>query len=269
MQDGYVDSQGVRIHYMANTHLAGRACLLFVPGVMMPAWIWEKQLSYFSQTYNVVAMEPRSQGLSGKTSEGLYAAAMAQDIQAVVESLHLYPLVLVGWSIGVPQVLQYAVQYDVKRRLIGLVLVDGLVGVSPAESFYASMVEQWTHFQLDRRAKTKEFLQIIFKQSQPQAYLQRLYEVAMRTPTGNVMALIFNYILQDFRRLLPLVDVPTWIATIEGPRLGYMQQMNSLLRNSQLDVFSAAGHALFVDQPEGFNRALERFIAHLAIDARS
>lgn len=269
MQDGYVESRGVRIHYVANAHRAGRTCLLFVPGVMMPAWIWEKQLSYFSQTHNVVAMEPRSQGLSGQTSEGLYAAAMAQDIQVVVEALHLYPLVLVGWSIGVPQVLQYAVQYDVKRRLIGLVLVEGIVGASPEESFYASMVEQWTHFQLDRPAMTREFLQIIFKQPQSQDYLQRLYEVAMRTPTGNVMALIFNYILQDFRPLLLMVDVPTWIATIEGPRLGYMRQMNSLLRNSQLDVFPSAGHALFVDQPEDFNRALESFSAHLAVDTRS
>ena len=118
-------------------------------------------------------------------------------------------------------------------------------------------------FQMDRITNTKKFIRIIFKQPKEELYLKKLYEVAMRTPTNTVMTLINNYILQDFRALLPSIEIPTLIATIEGPRLDYMQKMNSLLPNSRLEIFQSAGHAIFVDQPEKFNHLLEEFIRGL------
>lgn len=60
--DEFVESQGSKIHYLTvNSNENKQACLLFVPGVMMPAWIWENQLDYFSKNYRVAAMDPRSQ----------------------------------------------------------------------------------------------------------------------------------------------------------------------------------------------------------------
>ncbi len=58
----------------------------------MPAWIWEKQLDYFSKDYTVVAMDPRSQGESTLTSKGQYQAGRAEDIKAVIDQLQLKPL---------------------------------------------------------------------------------------------------------------------------------------------------------------------------------
>src|SRR5271155_4702388 len=57
--------------------------ILFVPGWTMPAWIWETQIAFFSRDYRVVAMDPRSQGESTQTGEGLYPAARGRDIKAV------------------------------------------------------------------------------------------------------------------------------------------------------------------------------------------
>ena len=84
----------------------------------MPAWIWEKQLEYFSKDYNVVAIEPRSQGTSDQSSEGHYAFSLAKDIQSVVNTLDLQRLVVVGWSIGVPQVLNYAGKILIQKGLL-------------------------------------------------------------------------------------------------------------------------------------------------------
>lgn len=262
MHSGFVDSQGVKLHYLSNQIDDKKISLLFVPGIMMPAWIWNNQLEYFAKYYNVVAMEPRSQGGSDQSSDGHYAYALAKDIQAVVNALHLQPLVLVGWSIGVPQVLNYA-QHFASDKLIGLVLVDGIVGIDPGISFYSSMVEHWSQFQMDRIAQTQTFVKCIFEQPLPAAFLEKLTEVALRTPTNTVMTLINNYILQDFRPLLEQVKIPTLIATTEGPRFNYMQMMNSAVPNSQLELFEAAGHALFVDQPLKFNQLLDKFIKTL------
>lgn len=261
--EGFVESQGVNIHYLAqNIHEPKPLSLLFVPGVMMPAWIWERQLDYFSKNYKVVAMDPRSQGDSEQSSEGHYAFSLAKDIKAVVDQLKLKPLVLVGWSLGVPEVVNYAAHFGTEG-LIGLVLVDGLVGIDSSVPFYQDTVDYWTQLQTDRIPKTQEFVRSMFREPQSEAYFKKLSEAALRTPTNTVMTLIENYLLQDFRSLLPQIDLPTWIAAIEGPRLNYMQKMQSLLPCAQLEIFKSAGHALFVDQPEKFNRFLELFIEDL------
>jgi microsomal epoxide hydrolase len=258
--DSFVESQGIKIHYLAkNIEDTNKPCILFVPGVMMPAWIWEKQLEYFSGNYRVVAMDTRSQGDSEQASEGHYALSLAKDIKSVVDKLGLKPLVLVGWSLGVPEVVNYAAHFG-KEKLIGLVLVDGLVGIDPSLPFYQATVDYWQKFQTDRIANTREFVHNIFKQPQSEEYFEKLLEAALRTPTNTVMTLIDNYLLQDFRPLLPNINVPTLIATVQGPRLGYMQMMQSMIPNSRLEIFESAGHTLFVDQAEKFNQLLETFI---------
>lgn len=258
--EGFVDSQGVKIHYLATGTLnVHDVSLLFVPGIMMPAWIWEKQLDYFSKRYRVVAMDPRSQGDSEQSSEGNYALSRAGDIKSVIDKLRLEPCLLIGWSLGVPEVLNYAAHFS-SEKLIGLVLVDGLMGVDSSLSFYESTVNYWSEFQMDRLSKTREFIRCIFKHPPSEEYLEKLLEAAMRTPTNTVMTLINNYILQDFRFLLPHISIPTLITTVEGPRLDYMQKMHELLPRSQLEIFHSAAHALFMDQPTQFNNLLEEFI---------
>ncbi len=65
--------------------------------------MWEKQITHFAKTHRVVAMDPRAQGESSQTTEGLYPAVRARDIKGVVDQLKLAPVVLVGHSMGVPQ----------------------------------------------------------------------------------------------------------------------------------------------------------------------
>ena len=119
-KSGFVTaSDGARIHYVeagraqtagsfqiggqpaAGTVTNGKVALsnihqgpaiLFIPGWTMPAWIWQKQIDHFSTNRRVVAMDPRCQGESAQTSEGLYPAQMARDIKSVVDQLHLAPV---------------------------------------------------------------------------------------------------------------------------------------------------------------------------------
>lgn len=260
MADGFVESRGIKIHYLANPDQnRDRLTIVFVPGVMMPSWIWEPQLRHFSKSYNVIAMDPRSQGKSDHSAEGHFAASRAEDIKAVIEHFDCRKLVLVGWSIAVPEVINYAIRFA-SKELVGLVLVDGIAGADSNCPFYQGMLQYWTGFQTDRQAKGKEFIKILFTQPHEEAYLDKLERVALATPTNTVMTLMFNYMLEDFRPLLPQIKVPTWIATIEGPRLEYMKAMKAAIPHCGLDVIKGAGHAVFVDQPEEFNRRLEAFL---------
>src|SRR5687767_14449508 len=60
--------EGIRIHCIEKG--AGKS-ILFVPGWTMPGEIWEQQIKHFSRGYRVVAIDPRAQGQSSQTTNGL------------------------------------------------------------------------------------------------------------------------------------------------------------------------------------------------------
>src|SRR5271155_1562116 len=169
--------------------------ILFIPGWTMPAWIWEKQLAYFSKDYRVVAMDPRSQGESAQTSEGLYPAARARDIKAVVTQLRLAPVVLVGWSMAVNELLSYVGQFGT-ADIAGLVLVDGDDGSgTPAEK--AGILDFLGQLQRDRQKMVREFVPQFFKKPQPDGYVDRVIEASMRVPANTSVARLLGYYSTD------------------------------------------------------------------------
>jgi non-heme chloroperoxidase len=225
----------------------------------MPAWIFEKQLRYFSHKYSVFAMDPRSQGDSDQTSEGQYAAARAKDIKAVVDQLHLQPVVLVGWSLAVSEIVFYLDQFG-SDGVAGVVLIDGFVGCDLSSPILPTMLKYWSEFQKNRPKNTYELVQGMFLQPQSRNYLDNLTATSLITPTNTFMTLVYNMLLMDLRPVLPRIKTPTLIFTKREFWLDYMKEMGQLIPNSRLEIIENAGHALFVDQPEQFNRILEKFV---------
>ncbi len=260
---GFVTTtDGVRIHYLEAG--AGPA-ILFVPGWTMPAWIWEHQITHFSETHRVVAVDPRSQGDSSQTAEGHYPAARARDIKAVVDSLGLAPVVLVGWSMGVTEAVAYVEQFGTET-LAGLVLVDGLVG-SDIDVELTPQFLHWAHsFQIDRPGTTKTFISGLFANpavKADEAYLRRVTQASLRTPTNSAMALLLAYLATHLRPALAKIDKPTLIVVAQNPWMKYYEELHQLAPGSRLQVFEDAGHALFVDDAPGFNALLDEFLAGL------
>jgi len=144
--------------------------ILFVPGFTMPAWIWEKQIVHFSAKYHVVAMDLRSQGESAKTGEGDYPAAHALDMKAVIEQLRLAPVVLVGWSMGVPEIAAYLDQFGTSA-LAGIVLVDGVAALDLTPEYIKGSIEFLKGMQANRAQMTDGFVRSMFRKPQAEDYL--------------------------------------------------------------------------------------------------
>ena len=118
-------SDGVRIHYVEAGE--GRA-IVFIPGWMMPGWIWQKQIDELSKRYRVIAVDPRSQGESDKPTYGHLPETRARDYKELVDQLGLKQPVLIGWSMGCGELLSYVEQFG-DDGISGLLLVDGLIPV--------------------------------------------------------------------------------------------------------------------------------------------
>lgn len=181
-KSGFVRAPGgVRIHYLEaglTTDRSGpKPSLLFVPGWTMPAWIWDAQIKYFSKAFQVVAIDPRSQGESTRTDDGNSPEIRAGDIGAVIDDRKLAPVVLIGWSQGVADVLAYADQSG-QKDLSGLVLVDGFAGFDADAGIAQAFMGIYSRMLKDRSTFTSAFVKSMFKSTQSEDYLARLTAAA-------------------------------------------------------------------------------------------
>jgi non-heme chloroperoxidase len=284
-------SDGVKIHYIEAGHLSTSPSaqignpmpkdavikkgeiglsaahqfpsILFVPGWTMPAWIWQSQIDYFSHDYRVVAMDPRSQGQSSQTNDGLYPAARARDIKAVVDQLHLAPVVIVAWSMAVVETLAYVDQFGT-GDFAGLILVDNDAGGrAPADldqdfGLLKGVLE-------DRQKAADGFIRTLnFKKPHPEDYINKVEKASLQVPTNSAVALLVGYFVADYRPVLPKIDKPVVICAAKSGYMSTIVAMQKNIPSSKLEIFEGDGHALFVDDPDKFNALVEDFLLNLA-----
>jgi non-heme chloroperoxidase len=253
-------SDGVRIHYLEAG--SGRA-IVFIPGWTMPAWIWQKQIDEFSKKYHVIAVDPRSQGESDKPPYGHLPETRSRDYEELVNHLGLKQPVLVGWSMACGELLKYVEQFGTDN-VGGLVLVDGLIPEKPSPEMFAGLSGWMNQLQQDRQKQADGFVRTMFKKPQTEDYLKRVIDASMQVPADTAVTLIYN--------LIAIKDLSGAFARMNRPMLFTYQpdtQPSADLLKSKLgdkvrlERFDGDGHALFVDDPEKFDRVLEAFVQSL------
>jgi non-heme chloroperoxidase len=258
-------SDGVSIHYLE----AGSGHpIVFIPGWTMPAWIWQKQIDEFSKKYHVIAVDPRSQGESDKPPYGHLPETRARDYKELVDQLGLKHPVLVGWSMGCGELIKYVEQFGT-GNIGGLVLVDGFLSDKPSDLFLP--ISGWMNLvQLDRQKQIDGFVRSMFKKPQPEDYLKRIIDASMQVPADTAVVLMYN--------MLAIKDFSPGFARLAEAKTGrpvlfmYQPETQSsadylklkLGDRVRLEKFEGDGHALFVDEPEKFNRVLEEFLQTLS-----
>jgi len=236
--------------------------ILFVPGWTMPAWIWENQISHFSADYRVVAMDPRSQGESSKSCEGSYPAARARDIKAVVDQLHLAPVVLVGWSMAATEIASYVDQFGTSG-IAGIVFVDGAVAFDMTGDGLKGYFDFLKSEQTNREKFASEFVRGMYKKPQSEEYLQRVIKASLQTPTDSAITMALAMITTDNRPALAKIDKPTVIVGATPRMKPMFEDMQKRIPGARLEMLEDAGHALFVDDAEKFNILLDEFLTSL------
>jgi len=258
--DKYFDaSDGTRLHYLE----AGRGpAIVFVPGWTMPAEIWQPQIEYFAKHHRVIAFDPRGHGKSAVTREGYVIERRARDLAELIEQLN-EPVVLVGWSLGVLESLAYIERGG--ERVRALVLVDNSIGEEPPPSFDPTFL---TRLKQNRSATTERFVRNMYRTRQPDAYLRGIIESALRVPTDAAVALLsYPYPRERWKKIVYATDKPILYA-VTARFSGQAQNLKKNHPKAQIEVFEQAGHALFVDESERFNRVVEQFIAqHIGANA--
>lgn len=230
--------------------------IALIPGWSMPASLWQEQLRSLSARYRVVALDPRGQGQSEIPAEGYTAERRARDIAELVAR---YPkVVLVGWSLGALEALQYVHQFG-DKQVEALVLVDSSVGEEPEPppgNFLDTLRE-------NRASVLEQFVRAIFRSQRPAAEYQQLLEGALRMPLqASIDLLSYPFPREHWRDIAWAFRKPLlYVVSAQ-----FAEQAANLKRNrpdTRIEVFAEAGHALFVDEPQRFNALLDNFLSSL------
>ena len=251
----FLTSDGVRLHYLEAGPPTAHT-IVFVPGWTMPAWIWGPQVAAFAPYYRVVAFDPRGQGESQRAATGYTPSRRGADIGELIARLGPAPVTIVGWSLGVLDTLAY-VHMSGDAAIAGLVLVDNSVGEAPPPVAHKRTSPS---LPLAHPLFMQRFVRGMFRQPQPEDYLERLTAASLRTPESACRALLAYPVPRSYwREAIYSTDKPVLYVV----RPGLAAQAANLERNrpnTESVVFAEAGHALFVDEPRRFDALLASFL---------
>jgi len=121
-QSRFADVPGVRLHYL----IVGQGDpVVLLHGYAQTSHMWRPLMTELARTHTVIAPDLRGIGQSSIPAEGYTKAVMAQDIHALVQSLGVPRIRLVGHDIGLMVAYAYAAQYP--SEVDRIVLMDGFL----------------------------------------------------------------------------------------------------------------------------------------------
>ena len=169
---------------------------------------------------------------------------------------------------GVTEIASYVDQFGT-ADLAGLVLVDGIAGSDYDPVHTPGFLQFATSFQRDRQKATDGFVRFMYMNpavKADEAYLQRVIQASLGTPTNTGAALFLGMITTDNRPALAKIDKPTLIVVARSPWLPLYEDLHKRIAGSRFAVMDNVGHALFVDDPERFNALMEEFLKPLGLE---
>ncbi len=112
-----VTMRGLNMYY--ETYGAG-APLLIIHGNGGSIKDFSKQIPYFSKNYKVILADSRAQGKSTDTGDSLNYELMADDLNALLDHLHLDSCFVIGWSDGGINGLLLAIRHPEKVKKLAV-----------------------------------------------------------------------------------------------------------------------------------------------------
>ncbi len=148
----YVNIRGFNMYY--ETYGAGEP-LLFIHGNGGSIQDFRNQIPYFAKNYQVIIADSRAQGKSVDFTDSLSYEMMTDDLDALLDKLHLKSINIVGWSDGGINGLLMAIRHPDKVKKLavtGANLWPDSTAVSP---YLSNFVVKQYQFSIDSMKKMK------------------------------------------------------------------------------------------------------------------
>jgi len=248
---------GIQLYY--ESHGSGPA-MVFAHGRGGNHLSWWQQVPFFSDRYRCITIDHREFGQSKEVSGGPGRAAFAGDLHGLLDHLDIPAAYLVGQSMGGGTCLGYALAHP--ERVKGLVLADASGGIVE-DRILADFRRRAP--QLPQNASDRA-ISAGFRQREPaKAFLYA--QIGALSPP----------VRETFEQYLTSKDGPT-VAQISALRVPTLVLVGSddivvtpdvarvaaqLIPGARLEVVADAGHSVYFERPEQFNKLVSDFFASI------
>lgn len=246
---------------VSDTWDANRKTIFFFHGLTADHRMFDAQVRYFQDEYNVIAWDAPMHGKS-KTFSGFNMDVGVKSIQAILQSLSVEKIIAVGQSYG-----GYFVQALIARSPQTLLLFIG-IGTSPYGKVYYSKSDYFWLKRVGFIASCYPFALLKKTVAKRVAVTAEGYENMMdmlalyrkREYVGLIQA-YYDAFMQDNRDLQ--IDCPVLILRGESDAVGKVTQYCEAWQRRSgypLEIVARAGHNANVDNPDAVNSLIEGFI---------
>jgi pimeloyl-ACP methyl ester carboxylesterase len=246
---------------------AGRPVVL-IHGWTLSSAIWAAQTDWLaSNGLRAIAYDRRGHGQSSKPAGGYDYDSLVADLATLMERLDLRDTVLVGHSMGAGEVVRYLARHGTAR--VGRVVLvapttpyqlktdDNPQGVDRA--VYDKIVAA---LQADRTAYLANGSPAFLGRDPDPMLVDWAMGIALQAALQAQIGCLRAFAETDFRPDLAAVTVPTLIlyGTADSPITPVnARRTQAGIAGSRLEIYEGAPHALFVTEPDRFNRDLLAF----------
>ena len=246
--------------------------LICIPGWSQTAAQFKHQLSGLSDRYRVIAVDMRGHGESDKPDNGYTIQRLAKDVQDLLIARNLTDVTLMGHSMGSSVIWSYW-QLWRQDRLSKLIFVDQMPMItadprwSPQEKEDAGAIFDPTSLydtinQLagpDGVKTTEGFIGGMFTKAYSRSEVSWVVQQNLKMPRQYAAALLYNHATQDWRRVIPRINLPTLVVGGRASVVPWTSQVwiQKQVRGSRIEVFEeneGGHHFMFMENPDKFTR---------------
>lgn len=247
--------------------------IIFIPGWTMSHVVFEKQITYFSQHYHVIAMDPRGQGLSSTRyppndpSKNAYDQH-GEDIADLIDALGLKHMILVGWSFGCYDAYAY-MRLKGTSNIKAFVCIDAAPKARGGKEDWIAPVTLSSKAELtEQMARRDQFMpewaQSMVDRSLTDEERNTLVDISLQTPSPIALSLLLDALDADYSPeaiLLAESGVPSLNVVPKLRAKSAENWINTHAPDIGLMVLGEK-HMMFWEYPEQFNIAVAGFLEH-------
>jgi pimeloyl-ACP methyl ester carboxylesterase len=272
-------SDDVKLSYIQAGPASGPK-LLLVPGWSQTAAQWEKQIDYFSQSYNVVAYDHRGHGESEKPSHGYRISRLAADLHDLITQLDMKDVTIMGHSMGSSVIWCYWDLFaDSRKRVSKLVLVDQASYMTADPSWpperaasISAIFAPSTARELgngmcgpDGRVATTALLKSMFTAAVSTDDFDWTVGQNLKMSPEHAATLLIDHANNDWRDVLPRIDVPTLLVAAKGSLFNAdgIRWIATQIPGAECRIFEVeelGSHFMFWENPKLFNGVVDDFL---------
>lgn len=255
-------ADGVPIHY--TTTGEGDLAVVLVHCWTCDSSFWDDVVPALSHDRQVVTLDLAGHGASGTERTDYTMPAFGQDVAAVVQSLGLHRVILVGHSMGGRVVLEAARLLG--DRVVGIIGIDTLhrLDVDPTDEQIEGFVGP---MRADFPAFVRRYMGSLFVAGADSTLVARATDRMVKVPPSVGISAIENMLREDLSGVAHELRVP--VRLIVSPRTPVdAEGWRAAVGDFDFVVMAGVGHFPMLTAPERFDTLLGTTVDELAGQGR-